>query len=112
MLHHFLRGDEDRELHNHPWFGVSLVLAGGYDEERRVWTPEGQTVRLFHRRPGRFNVIWPHTFHRVVLPEGQSAWTIFITGPVAQSWGFWSRLGDTFTPHREFFRQKAERRKP
>lgn len=36
-LHCFHRSDEDRDLHNHPWDkSVSLVLWGGYVEERRV----------------------------------------------------------------------------
>ena len=43
-LHRFLRGDEDRELHNHPWYAISLILVAGYLEERRRWTPEGHTL--------------------------------------------------------------------
>src|SRR5271167_2887082 len=40
-LHHFHRSDMDKGmngyglLHNHPWpFSLSLILVGGYDEER------------------------------------------------------------------------------
>jgi hypothetical protein len=34
-LHHFHSSDQGDELHNHPWvWGLSLVLAGGYSEER------------------------------------------------------------------------------
>lgn len=35
FLHFFHRGDEDRDLHDHPWAGRGLVLAWGYREERR-----------------------------------------------------------------------------
>jgi hypothetical protein len=36
-LHRFHRGDDDYELHSHPWkISVALILAGGYIEERRV----------------------------------------------------------------------------
>jgi hypothetical protein len=36
-LHHFHSSDQGDELHNHPWvWGLSLVLAGGYYEERVV----------------------------------------------------------------------------
>lgn len=36
-LHHFHSSDQGDELHNHPWsWGLSLVLSGGYSEERIV----------------------------------------------------------------------------
>lgn len=36
-LHHFHSSDQGDELHSHPWsWGLSLVLAGGYVEERVV----------------------------------------------------------------------------
>jgi hypothetical protein len=105
-LHRFVRGDEDRELHNHPWHGLSLILVGGYREERKVWTPEGERVAVFARRPGTLNPIAPHTFHRVELFDGP-CWTLFATGPVVQSWGFWSRATGAFTPWRAFIAQKG-----
>lgn len=33
-LHCFLRSDDDRALHDHPWNFVSLLLFGGYKEHR------------------------------------------------------------------------------
>ena len=33
-LHHFHSSDQGDELHNHPWTGLSFVLAGGYSEEK------------------------------------------------------------------------------
>lgn len=74
FLHRFRRGDEDRELHNHPWWGLSLVLVGGYLEERRVWAAGGERVETRRLRPGALNLIasplrassdtrppWPYT---------------------------------------------------
>lgn len=89
-LHFFHRGDADRELHNHPWAGSSLILAGGYIEERR----EGEA--------GDTNVLAPDTFHRVdLLRPDDGCWTLFTTGPKAQSWGFWDRDTGVFTEWRE-----------
>lgn len=105
-LHRFLRGDEDRELHNHPWYGLSLILVGGYREERRCWTPEGERVETRDVRPGALNFISPHTFHRVELNQGP-CWTLFITGPVVQSWGFWDRSTGEYTPWRRFIARKG-----
>ena len=31
-LHRFLRSDDDRALHDHPWWNVSLLLEGAYTE--------------------------------------------------------------------------------
>jgi len=31
--------------------------------------------------------------HRLVIPEGESAWTLFITGPRGRHWGFWCPAG-------------------
>ena len=97
-LHFFHRGDADLQLHNHPWAGTSLILAGGYREERRV----GQRVEERVYRPGDVSVLEPNTFHRIDLLEPErGCWTLFSIGPRVQSWGFWDRDGGAFTPWRE-----------
>jgi hypothetical protein len=35
-LHHILRSDEDRDLHDHPWSFLSVILWGGYWEHTAV----------------------------------------------------------------------------
>lgn len=46
-LHKFHRGDDDLATHSHPWrWAVSLILAGGYREERRL----NKTCRCGHAR--------------------------------------------------------------
>lgn len=102
-LHHFHRGDADRDLHNHPWPGSSLILAGGYREERRVSDGLGGfTVEPRVYVEGDVNEIGPDTFHRVDLlnPEA-GAWTLFTVGAKAQSWSFWDRDTGILTPWRE-----------
>lgn len=104
-LHHFHRGDDDKALHNHPWrWAVSLVLVGGYSEERRVTEPR-TTYRVERRlvRPGALNFISHNTFHRVdLLDPAEGSWTLFLTGPRVSSWGFWDRVTHEFIPWREF----------
>lgn len=89
-IHRFLASDPDRGLHDHPWgWATSLVLAGEYDEIRMVrasgvpYVTQENTVRA-----GHFNFIRGDDFHRVVLPEGKSAWTLFFHGPRRKGWGF------------------------
>ena len=99
-LHHFHRSDEDRALHNHPWqWSRSLILAGGYIEERRG--PD-DLVRRRVVRPGAWNTIDGDDFHRVDLIEND-CWSLFIAGPKhGRSWGFWDRVTGKFLPWREF----------
>ena len=101
-LHRFHRSDEDRALHNHPWrWALSLVLVGGYSEERRI----GDRVVRRLVRPLRFNWIGHDTYHRVDLIE-DDAWSIFIVGPKVSSWEFWTRETGRLTPWREFIAAK------
>jgi hypothetical protein len=102
-LNRFHRGDEDLELHDHPWrWAVSLILSGGYTEERR----DGVRVSLRVRVPGNLNVILGDTFHRIASVQPDT-WTLFVAGPRAKDWGFWNRVGGTFTPWRDFLRTKG-----
>jgi hypothetical protein len=88
FLHQFHRSDDDGALHSHPWsWAISLVLAGGYSEERRV----GQSTVLRQTvRPGRLNFLSHKTYHRVDLIE-EDAWSLFLVGPKRGTWYFWDR---------------------
>jgi len=108
-LHHFVRGDQDRELHSHPWYGVSLILLGGYREEYRETDhdPLGVPTHRVRERsygPLSVNVITPETFHRVDLIE-RDAWTIFLSSPQRGSWGFWSRATGVYEDYLGFFKR-------
>jgi hypothetical protein len=121
MLHRFHRSDDDGELHNHPWkWSVSLILAGGYSEERRKVVKDDLfgSVYLGHQvirrtmKPWRpwvpwrgINIIRGDDFHRVDLLE-RDCWSLFLAGPKTQSWGFWCRETGVFTPWREFLAGK------
>jgi hypothetical protein len=84
-LHQFLRSDDDRALHDHPWANCSVLLRGCYVEHtidagginRRTFRIAGDVVI---RRSGRMA-------HRVELVDSP-CWTVFITGPRYREWGF------------------------
>lgn len=100
-LHKFLRDDDDRALHDHPKANISLIISGSYYEQMFTATPqEGKPLpettlklrkrfRLYPRRAS--------TAHRVILPKiaGESipCWSLFFTGPMIRSWGFWCPQG-------------------
>jgi hypothetical protein len=84
-LHQFLRSDDDRALHDHPWASASVLLRGCYVEHtiaaggihRRQLLTAGD-VRV--RPSGRMA-------HRVELVDGP-CWSLFLTGPRYREWGF------------------------
>lgn len=85
-LHNMLRDDDDRALHDHPWWNVSVVLKGGYLE----WlSHRGDPVNVAWRGPGSVVFRRAVVAHRLALGyEGKSSWSLFITGPKIRSWGF------------------------
>ena len=83
-LHKFLRDDDDRALHDHPWVSVSVTLRGGYVEHT------GGGVR--RRKAGGVVFRPARLAHRIELlrdgDRASPAWTLFITGPRIREWGF------------------------
>lgn len=90
-LHNFLRSDDDRALHDHPWHWASLLLLGSYIEHTIA---AGGIHRATHRAVGSIKLAGPRTAHRVALVESLitqqpfPCWTLFITGPRVRDWGF------------------------
>lgn len=93
-LHQFLRDDDDRALHDHPWVWCSLLLRGGYTEHTIA---AGGVHRRRHRYAPSVKFSRPSRAHRVELFKASvfpapgallQCWTLFITGPVVRQWGF------------------------
>jgi hypothetical protein len=106
-VHCFMRDDEDRALHDHPWHNVSLLLVGQYIE---VTPPKGKRMHPQQVLPDQRKVYYAGELkfrratdsHRIELVRtragkngrknahvrGQPSWSLFITGPVLRPWGF------------------------
>lgn len=78
-LHHIRKPDDDRALHDHPWWNMSILLRGGYFE----MTPSGGRLRF---APG-IVIRRPTAAHRLIPWRGD-VWTLFVTGPRVREWGF------------------------
>lgn len=93
-LHQFLRSDDDRALHDHPWVNVSILLKGHYVEhlpgDDLRFRSRGQVI---FRRSGKIS-------HRIEIITGIPVWTLFITGPRYRMWGFHCPQG--WKPYYEF----------
>ena len=83
-IHHWLRSDDDRALHDHPWPNASTVLAG-----RLVEHSEYGPITL---APGSVLTRAADEAHRIELVSAD-AWTLFITGPIVRRWGFHTSSG-------------------
>lgn len=84
-VHQIMRSDADRELHDHPFAFLSLILRGGYVEHRADGS--SRTCRapaLVFRRA--------ETLHRLELLDGPT-WTFVVTGPRRREWGFMTADG-------------------
>lgn len=84
-LHQFLRSDDDRALHDHPWANCSILLRGCYAEHTIA---AGGIQKREVLIAGEWRLRWTGRIaHRVEL-LGEPCWTLFITGPRYRSWGF------------------------
>lgn len=103
-LHKFIRDDEDRALHDHPWYNASLLLRNSYIEHT---IDAGGVHRRQVYKSGELKLRPPWAAHRVELPKGVvevtltgrpilhaqpisvPSWSLFITGPKQKGpWGF------------------------
>lgn len=75
-IHKFLKDDDDRAAHDHPWYSLSLCLWRGYWEEVG---PLRDLTRWIGPLSLTLRPAW--WTHRVVLKDGKPAWTLFVTGP-------------------------------
>lgn len=92
-LHHLHCGDDRGVLHSHPWnAAVSLILAGGYSEDRR----DGDRVVTRQVDPLELNVLRSDDFHRIDLSAGD-AWSFFVVGHPTGGWHFWDPVSGAVT---------------
>lgn len=99
LLHKIGGPDPGRDLHDHPWTFWSLVLKGGYLEERQATDEAILLART------RFALPWVEARKRwsirkmdlgdchridVALP---GTWTLLLIGPVRRGWGFYTANG-------------------
>lgn len=96
-IHHFYRGDEERDCHDHPFSFLSVILRGRYREHRYdgTWTDRGVLSIVFRSALHR---------HRIELLR-MPCWTLCVKRSVGREWGFWPDRG--FVPWREYIRSKG-----
>ncbi len=107
LLHRMDAPDPGEDLHDHPWAFVSIVLAGGYIEERAATRDATTYARIaveyldtplmrgarrgFEEERRRFSVrrMRLDECHRITRLLRAPTWTLVITGPRRRRWGFY-----------------------
>ncbi len=101
-VHHILRSDAGRDLHDHPFWYISIILRGGYWEMTPVCRSDGSTWCQSKWHGAGTIVFRSSAFrHRLQLDSGKTALTLFIHGPhKAKGWGFHTRGG--YVPREQY----------
>lgn len=127
---HRMRGpDPGVDLHDHPFTFATLVLWGGYTEERALareapqlaryaeWWPGSRGPRTTSvretRRPGRWRTMRLDECHRITGLLRRSCWTLVVRGPRRRGWGFYlpdtELIGGTGFVHEQVYKTMGRR---
>lgn len=103
-IHHIMRADRERHLHDHPWNARTIVLRGWYEEERpsaatRIdelldvlrfgYDVDAKQHRHdFHRARGYTGRLLFGQYHRISAVSEGGVWTMFWTWRKRGTWGF------------------------
>lgn len=118
-LHHIMRPDSDRHLHDHPWNARTIVLRGWYREERPI-ADEAECIadtlaslslqphqvgnayarESFNRQPGYTGRLLFGQYHRISQVSIDGVWTLFFTWGKQGTWGF--NVDGKKVPYREY----------
>lgn len=94
FIHHLLRSDIERDLHDHPWWFWTFLLSGSYEEK----TPVG----WFHR--SRWSLLYrPADWYHALKLE-KPVWTLVLVGPQYRVWDLNEKTGKYETVSRWGFR--------
>jgi hypothetical protein len=104
FIHKLCLSDEDRDVHDHPWNYLTVILSGGYWE----WVPvivNGKNIGEQKNWRGPGSIIWRRagSFHRLEMPN--PSWTLFMHGWRKKEWGFLTKNG--FVESSEYIRLKT-----
>ena|SRR5688572_13574540 len=122
-LHCIRMPDADRHLHDHPWSFVSIVLRGGYDEQRprrNLWPAEVAEVeprQLPYKRlqipcrtvrRGWLSVARRKAtdLHRVLNLHRVPTWTLLFVSGRTRDWGFVTQ-DRGWVDHETYFHPKS-----
>lgn len=99
-LHEIITPDYDPHMHDHPWTFLSMVLRGGYTEQRPAstepcFTGSRELSFLAYRTPGSIALRRCTDRHLISYVEPDT-WTLVALGPKRHWWGFYTLKGKVY----------------
>lgn len=107
FLHRMDAPDPGVDLHDHPWWFVSLIVWGGYTEQRADTRDAPMFARLAEkfgsphcrrgvevvRRPGSLRSMRLDECHTITHLSRRTSWSLVVGGPRRRTWGFYLPSG-------------------
>lgn len=108
-IHHIMRPDEDRDLHDHPWNARTIILRGWYAEQRPASDEWKESIKSclipdpdpkfvdwitsdacewIKRDQGDTATLNHGEYHRIDQISPGGVYTVFITSKWRGDWGF------------------------
>lgn len=111
LLHRMDAPDPGIDLHDHPWWFVSIILWGGYTELRADTRDAPMLARLAdasgglrgmteHRRWLSVKTMRLDECHTITDLTRRVSWSLVIKGPRRRKWGFY--LPDGYMPEAQY----------
>ncbi len=104
--HRILKSDLDRAFHDHPWSFVSIIVDGSYVEVTPVIDGSGiyRGEKRVRYSQGDILLRGAKQLHRLELTA--PVWTLFITGPWRQRWGFFPGIENRKVYYKDYLEGK------
>jgi hypothetical protein len=101
FLHRITAPDPGQDMHDHPWWFVSLILTGSYVEARGTMRTDLQ--RWQKRERWSLKPLRTDELHKIVHVNGP-AWTLVVHGPKVRNWGY-KDLAGRWIAHERYHEQ-------
>jgi len=115
-LHHILRPDLERHLHDHPWNARTIILRGWYIEQRlnegppvEIFNDPPYETRVFRRYPGDTARLSFGEYHKIIDVSEGGVWSMFIMRGYQSDWGF--LVDGEKIPHKQYEYAKQQETK-
>jgi len=96
-IHNWLKEDDARHAHSHPYWFITFVLKGGYTDVSQDESGK-ETKEVLRALTCRYR---PSNHMHQVLEVMPNTWTLLITGPSIHRWGF--KVGNKIIKRDKYF---------
>lgn len=105
-IHRISKSDMDKDMHDHPWRFISLILKGSYSEACKYY-PDFKTIIKNTYTPGCLVTHQAEDAHQLTLLT-DVVWTLVVTSGRSRLWGYQTSSG--WIDHQTYRKLKNELR--